>query len=117
MSKEMYSQWPCPYCFGSFPTPDELRSHLEADKVVQRLQRILGELQKVLLHQTCSTPNREGIDKYLDQSPESPTGVHIAKPLDLTCPHVECKNPNKVYTQRKNLLRHYQSREYFHSKL
>jgi len=117
MSKELYSQWPCPYCFGSFQTPDELRNHLE-DEEVQQLQRIL---QKVLLHRTCSAlggkPKREEIDKYPEQSPESSTEVHIAKPLDLACPHVECKDQNNTYTKRTNLLRHYQSREYFHSKL
>ena len=113
MSKELYSQWPCPYCFRSFPTSDELRNHLEA--------KILGELQKVFLYRTCSAlegvPKRKGIDKYPDQSPESSTEVHIAKTLDLACPHVECKDQNKVYTKRTNLLRHYQSREHFHSKL
>jgi hypothetical protein len=62
-------------------------------------------------------PKREGINKYPDQPPESSAEVHIAKPLELTCPHVECKDQNKVYTKRTNLLRHYQSREYFHSKL
>lgn len=33
MSEELQSQWPCPYCFRPFPTPGELRSHLEADRV------------------------------------------------------------------------------------
>jgi hypothetical protein len=33
MSEELQSQWPCPYCFRSFPTPGELRSHFEADRV------------------------------------------------------------------------------------
>jgi hypothetical protein len=86
------------------------------------LQKILAEIQKVLLYQTCNASrdilNREEIDKYPDQSPESSIEVHIAKPLDLTCPHADCKATERViYTKKPNLLRHYQSRESFHSKL
>jgi hypothetical protein len=85
------------------------------------LQNILAEIQKVFLHQTCSASdavNREEIDKYPSQSPESSIEVRIAKPLDLTCPHVDCKDTERViYTKKPNLLRHYQSRESFHSKL
>ncbi|KAH8792178.1 hypothetical protein F5882DRAFT_400107, partial [Hyaloscypha sp. PMI_1271] len=117
MSKELQSQWPCPYCFQPFPSSGELRSHLEAD----RLQKILAEIQKVLLNQTCSASgdilNREEIDKYPSQSPESSIEVRIAKPLDLTCPHVDCKDTERViYTKKPNLLRHYQSHITCHAK-
>jgi hypothetical protein len=88
---------------------------------IWQLQKILAEIQKVLLNQTCSASgdilNREEIDKYPGQSPESSIEVRIAKPLDLTCPHVDCKDTERViYTKKPNLLRHYQSRESFHSK-
>jgi len=116
MSEELQSQWPCPYCFRPFPTPGELRSHLEAD----RLQNILAEIQKVFLHQTCSASDvlsREEIDKYPGQSPESSIEVRTAKPIDLTCPHVDCKDTERViYTKKPNLLRHYQSHITCHAK-
>jgi hypothetical protein len=74
---------------------------------------VKGEIQKVLLHQTCIASgdihNCEEIDKCPGQSLESSIEVRIAKPLDLTCPHVDCKDTERViYTKKTNLLRHYQ---------
>jgi hypothetical protein len=85
MSKELYSQWSCPYCFGSFQTPDELRNHLE-DEEVQQLQRPLRQSTQPC-HQTSKftmTPTQASFPLATKVYPY-PSKVNLSRVLQASC--------------------------------
>jgi hypothetical protein len=128
MSEIMYSSWSCQNCFQLYSSQADLRNHVEAYEVCgaplfptilaysrQKLlaQYYLKMAQGALQHSAhfflgTSFPEGESVQEDEDEIADS--GHNTEKDAKLTCPHPTCRDAKIVYTQKRNLQRHFSRR-------